>query len=51
MRLRPQPNQGERELARNEVRHAGADERLFEGLPELAKNYSRYLVAKKLYMI
>ena len=28
--------QGERELARSEVRHAGADERLFESLPGLA---------------
>ena len=33
MCLKPHPAQGERESARSEVRHAGADERLFESLP------------------
>jgi len=37
MRLRPQPSQLERELARSEGRYTGASKRLFEGLPALAK--------------
>jgi len=36
MCLRPQLPQDERESARSEGRHAGADERLFVGLPGLA---------------